>query len=287
MRSNRTLWIVLLLAVLAVCCFVASLGGLVLARNLQRGANWVWSANNEVTATVASTLEVSDPASLEVDLPVGSLTVRTGRPGQMTVEATKRAWGRNDAEAQRTLNRIDVTIEPAAGGVRVVVMGPDWQDGASATPRTPQVDVVVTVPEQTQLDLKVGVGQLAVNGVRGDVQITADVGEVELTDVQPVAALEVESRVASIRFAGTLTTGATYRMTSDVGRILLQLPRESAFHIEARSDIGDATVDFDVVGQQERPGFTGKEITGQVGEPGGTELFLRSRVGDIQVQQAP
>ena len=287
MRNNRTLWIVLLLVVLAVCCFVASIGGLLLARNLQRGANWVWSANNEITDTVAGTLDVADPATLAVDLPVGSLTVRTGEPGQIAVEATKRAWGRSTAEAQRTLDRIDVSIEPTAAGVRVTVTGPDWQAGASTTPRTPQVDLVVTVPEPTQLDLKVGVGRLAVDGVRGDVRITADVGEVELTDVQPVTALEVESRVASIRFEGALTTGATYRMTSDVGRILLQLPPESAFQIEARSDIGDATVDFDVIGQQERPGFTGKEITGQVGEPGGTELFLRSRVGDIQVEQAP
>ncbi len=287
MRNNRALWIVLLLVVLAVCCFVASIGGLLLARNLQRGANWVWSANNEITATIGRTLEVADPAALAVDLPVGSLTVRTGEPGQIAVEATKRAWGRSTAEAQRTLDRIDVSIEPTATGVRVTVTGPDWQAGTSTTPRTPQVDLVVTVPEPTQLDLKVGVGRLAVDGVRGDVRITADVGEVELTDVQPVTALEVESRVASIRFEGTLTTGATYRMTSDVGRILLQLPPESAFQIEARSDIGDATVDFDVVGQQKRPGFTGKEITGQVGEPGGTELFLRSRVGDIQVEQAP
>jgi hypothetical protein len=287
MRSNRGVWIILLLVVLAVCCLVASVGGLLLARNLQRGANWFWSGNNEVTATVARTLEVGDPANLEVDLPVGSLIVRTGEPGQMTVEATKRAWGRNAAEAQRALDRIEVSIEQTPAGVRVEVAGPDWQDGMSATPRTPQVDVVVTVPEQAQLDLRVGVGQLAVDGVRGDVHITADVGEVELTDVQPQAALEVESRVASIRFAGALTPGATYRMTSDVGRILLELPRESTFRIEARSDIGDATVDFDVVGQQERPGFTGKDISGQVGQDTGTELFLRSRVGDVRVQQRP
>ena len=284
LRSNRTLWIVscwwcwqsvVSSPASAGCCSPATCNG----------ANWVWSANNEITATIGRTLEVVDPAALAVDLPVGSLTVRTGEPGQIAVEATKRAWGRSAVEAQRSLDRIDVSIEPTAAGVRVAVTGPDWQAGASTTPRTPQVDLVVTVPEETQLDLKVGVGRLAVDGVRGDVRITADVGEVELTDVQPVTALEVESgrqhpvrrRLDDRRHVSDDQRRGAHPAATAAG----------ARSRSKRSDIGDATVDFDVIGQQERPGFTGKEITGQVGEPGGTELVLRSRVGDIQVEQAP
>lgn len=287
MKNNRVLLVILILVVLAVCCFSAAIGGVIVARNVGRSVDWMGSANNEVTDTNGYTFDVGTPATLSVDLPVGSVTVRTGETGRIIVEATRRAWGRNDADARQRLERMTVAVAQDATGVTVHVTGQDWQGGGEVAPRSPQVDLLITVPEETQLDITQGVGRVDVNSVRGDVRITADVGEVMLRDILPLATLEVESRVASIDFEGALTPGASYRLTSDVGRITLRLPQDSAFRVDARSDIGDATVDFEVVGESQREGFTGKEITGQVGENTDTQLTLHSRVGEIRVSRLP
>jgi hypothetical protein len=122
-----------------------------------------------------------------------------------------------------------------------------------------------------------------VTGLRGEVDIDSDVGEVTLEDVMPLSSLRVQTRVASISLTAALTENAAYDVTSDVGLIALLLPADSSFMIDARSDIGDVQVGFDVTGSSSREGFVGKEVSGEVGSNPTTTLTLRSNVGDIRV----
>ena len=81
-----------------------------------------------------------------------------------------------------------------------------------------------------------------------------------------------------------LASEASYRLTSDIGRIALRLPTASAFKIDARSDVGDVRVDFTVTGRSSRQGFVSKEVRGEVGTNPATALYLRSRIGEITVR---
>jgi hypothetical protein len=83
---------------------------------------------------------------------------------------------------------------------------------------------------------------------------------------------------------GRLADRATYRLTSDMGRIELRLPPDSAFSIDARSDIGNVGVEFPLAGRSSRQGFVGEESRGDVGTNPTTDLYLRSRVGNISVR---
>jgi hypothetical protein len=102
--------------------------------------------------------------------------------------------------------------------------------------------------------------------------------------VAPSRNVQVATRVSAIELGGRLADRATYRLTSDIGRIDLSLPPDSSFNIDARSDIGSVSVEFPVMGHSSGKGFVGEEERGDVGTNPTTQLYLRSRVGSITVR---
>jgi hypothetical protein len=90
--------------------------------------------------------------------------------------------------------------------------------------------------------------------------------------------------VSGVDFTGALTPNAGYEFTTDVGKVALRLPAESAFRLDARSDIGDVTLGFPIVGRSSRDALVGKEVRGDVGQNPTTTLYLRSRVGEISIR---
>lgn len=281
MKNNRTLWIIIAVLLLVLCFCCAAVAGVLLLGGWQWGNAWIGGGQAEATEQFSQTFDVRGPISLSLEAPVGDVTIRGGTSRQVVIEATKRAWGGTGSRAQDVLNRIAINADQTGDQVRIRVTG---LTGGTTAPRSPQVDFVITVPRDTSLKVDARVGRLAVSDTYGDVVIKSDVGEVTLTDVMPAERFEVETRVASVEFSGALAPKASYRLTSDVGRIALRLPADSAFKIDARSDVGDVQVDFTVTGSSAREGLVSKEVRGEVGTSPATELYLRSRIGEITVR---
>ncbi len=212
-------------------------------------------------------------------MPVGDITVKAGAAGQVKVDGTVRAYAASQAEAQRILDNIQVKIDQSGDKVWVRVSGMP----ATNVGRSPQIDLAITVPKQTTLSAQMGVGRLQVSGTEGDATINAEVGDVILTDIVPAEKLAVKTRVSSVEFTGALVAKARYEITTDMGKVALRVPPDSAFQIDARSDIGDVKVDFEVAGRSSRDALVGKEVQGQVGLNPTASLYLRSRVGQISV----
>lgn len=287
MRDKPMLWIGLAVILLVFCCCCVAVAGLLLTRSIQWGSTWQWGSlwrwggsGVEVTEQFSRNLVVSEPVDLSVDVPIGDITVRPGAAGKVDIQATKRAWGSNRDQAQRILENIAISVDQVGSRVTITVSG---LSGTTGVPKSPQVDLVVTVPRETSLNVESRVGRVRVTGTQGDLAIRADVGDVELRDVVPLERLETRTRVANIEFSGALAARATYTLTSDVGRIAVRLPGDSAFKIEAQSDVGNVRMDFPVSGRSTREGFVGKEVRGDVGVNPTASLYLRSRIGEISV----
>jgi len=281
MNTNRAIWILLLVVILVLCLCCAATAAFFMVRSMDWGSSWILGGRVEATGQFDRTLTVDGPVSLSVDVPVGDIMVEAGASGQVTVTATKRAWAGTPSRAQEVLDGIDITLEQAENQIRVGVTGlTDVRNVA----RSPQVDLVISVPAETALTLDANVGRVSVVGLNGDLSIKTDVGMVTLDDVLPKGLLEIETRVANVEFTGALVPGAAYRLTSDVGRISMRVPDDSAFSIDARSDIGNVALDFVLSGRNSREGLLSKEVWGSVGENASTSLYLRSRVGDISVR---
>lgn len=287
MNRNRTIWVVLALTAAAVACCCLVMASALIWRDVAQGNNWLGIGRTEAIAQIEQALVVQEPVRLGVSVPLGDVTVKAETGPRVVVRATKRAWAGNTTEAARILDGIDVRIEQAGNRVQVTATGLTEVAGGRGLTRSPTVDVAITVPRQTAVEIASSVGRVAVTGTQGDVVIEADVGQVTLTDVAPAETLDVRSRVASIEQRGALVPAATYRLASDVGRIAVGLPQDAAFNIEARSDVGNVDVGFELVGRSGRVGFVGREVRGEVGSRPTTHLVLVSRVGDISVRPLP
>jgi hypothetical protein len=291
MSSRRTAWIALVVFLpLCCCCAVAvAIASLSVSQAINmRRIDWSnpWSVatslgiGNEAILRFDYSLLASEPVSLIVEVPVGDVHVKAGANGQVTIEGSKRAWGWTRAQAEAVLNGIGLDLQQAGDQVRVVA---DGLTGASNVPRSPQVDVTVTVPRDTAVTVQSIVGRILVSGTHGDLNLKTGMGEVALRDVLPNQRLDLQSQVAAAQLAAPLVDGASYRLTSDVGRITVSVPPESTFSLDARSDVGTVDVAFPLVGHSAREGFVGDQVRGTVGATPTAELYLRSRVGNITV----
>ncbi|MGC8779361.1 MAG: hypothetical protein ACP5UQ_00685 [Anaerolineae bacterium] len=316
MKDRRGLWIALLITALLIgcCCALAWATGTLVwtgvragvaaveagaddgqswlrsLRSLrERAAEWrawpgPWRGNMEIATgeTFAHEVTVAGRAMLALDVSAGEVTIRPGPAGQISVTGVKRAYGVSQAEADRRLAQIEVKVEQVGDKVWVRVDNPFT---AGNIGRTATVGLTILVPRETELTAGVEVGRLQIQGVAGDMEIVVQVGDVILADVAPAEKLTVKTRVAGVDFAGALVPGAGYEFATDVGKIALRLPADSAFHLDARSDIGDVRVGFPVAGRSSRDLLIGKDVRGEVGQSPTASLYLRSRVGEIVIEK--
>lgn len=281
--SNRNLVIVLVvLAIVAVCCVALVAGAFVINRVTSGLARSVGDFGNfSARTTFSRSFDVSTPASLNVDVRVGSVEVRAGSDSAIQVDGTVTAYGLNTARAEEYLDR--VRLDAQQSGQEVIVTA-DWDEPVAGWQgRSPEVDLVITVPERTAIELDLDVGEVDVVGTAGDLSINTDVGRVTVRDVAAEESLEIQTDVAEINFEAALTEGAQYEFASDVGSITLDLPADSSFQLQASSDVGDVSVEFDVVGEQERD-FVGETVRGTVGGPSDTVVIARSNVGSVRIR---
>ncbi|HUW09831.1 MAG TPA: hypothetical protein VM537_08875 [Anaerolineae bacterium] len=290
--ERRTVWIIVVVVALLLCCCALTVGGAAVGIGL---IPWSWQRNwdfdikdinipgVESRATMEESFVVEGTPLLDVECPVCDVQIR-GRSGDtVEIEATKRSWSGSKDAAARQLDGINVTFTQQGDTVFVKVDIP--QLGGAQIGRRASVDLKISVPEETDLKLNLDVAQVEVDGIEGQVDIQADVGEVVLDDVVARDSLKVRTDVARIRFNGPLSEGVRYDMRSEVGDIALTLPAGSRFEVDAESNVGAATCEFAVSGVEGRKGLVGGRVVGTVGENPTAALELRSEVGSIRIYE--
>lgn len=282
--KKLTVLVIVVLAIIACCCAVLAAAATLVARMGMMAASDL--RNLDVAAvsagkTYASSFEVGSPAMLRVDMDLGTVEIQGGDQDQVTVDAEITAYGTDQAAAQAWLDRITFDVAQEGSTVSITSRLPDRPEPVG---HSPEIKVRIGVPTETRVKLQAGVGNIDLANTQGDVQIKANVGRVHLTGVAAPNTLDVQTDVAEINFEGALSEGSAYTFGSDVGAIRLALPADSAFAIDAASNLGTVTVDFDVVGETNREGM-GKSVKGVVNGGAGTPVTIRSDVGPISVRQ--
>jgi hypothetical protein len=236
--------------------------------------------NVEGSRSFARSFTVASPAQLVVDLDVGSVEIVAADQDSIDVSAQIRVYGGSSPQTAELLELVNLDAEQS--GDTVTVTG-GWPAATEWRGRSPQIDVRITVPRRTAVEVEMDAGEVSLSGTTGAVDIAADVGRVKVTDVQTPDDLVVATDVAEIVFSGALTPGASYRLTSGVGAIRMILPADSAFAIDAASNVGAVAVGFDVAGDTSQQ-LVGRSVQGVVGGDDSTSVYLRSDVGAISVQ---
>jgi hypothetical protein len=261
-RNTKPLNIaIIVIAVLLLCCCLAAVG-LAIGGVLTVPWSVVTNARVEATEKIEKTFDVSTPVSLSVDVNVGDVVIRAGDGNEVRIYAVKHAWGKDRRQAEEYLDDFEVRLhQTMTGDVEIEYETPRR---LSRIGRTPSVDLEISVPRDTNLDLVINVGDTEVTGVRGAFEIESNVGDVTLRDVR----FEEDSRIKSA-----------------VGDIELRLPPDSVFAFSAESNVGDIRVDFDIQNERSDKRVVGESVEGEIGTSPTAHVELHTNTGDIKIRR--
>jgi hypothetical protein len=241
----------------------------------------------------------SRPGLLKVNWIMGSISVKTHNTNDVTVE-TKGDRNRLDDRIIRRpqpadtagLRRIDsggspVTIDSDANNVMTVT-------GGGIIPGFG--DLEIEVPVKTNLNLETVNGRtISVDGVEGDIEVTAFNGSINLTNIAgSVVAHSMNGKVV-VSFQN-IAEGKPMSFTSMNGNVDVTLPAASKANLKMRTGIGGIYTDFDVqmatapansTQDQTRPRRirVEKNVAGTI-NGGGADFVLRSQNGNIYLRKA-
>lgn len=244
--------------------------------NQQLGSEPV-EATAEGSETV--TLDGATPVILDVRNGVGKVVIRVGDEGSLSVAYTLTAYAGTKADAERELAAMHVAVTQQGGHLQVNAVQSQFKDHA----RTNKVDLTITAPAETDLIVRNTVGDVEVRGIRTPqtLNATVEVGNVTLHQVKAGPDTLIRVDVGDIRFEGALASSGSASLKTDVGKVNIRLPRDTAATLDASTAVGQVRLDGLAVSKQQRSKrIPGETLTATLGS-GGPSLELSANVGDI------
>lgn len=133
-------------------------------------------------------------SSLTISSPQGDLTIRAGDAAELRVVAQKHIVADRQEDAKKLAGEIHVRVTETPSGMEI------RHDFDTTGPgRVKRVDLEVTVPARTNLQLSTNRGDIHVSGMQGEIRLTARFGDVELQAIK--GKTEVDLSRGSIRVA--------------------------------------------------------------------------------------
>lgn len=153
---------------------------------------------------VSQTIKVGDGASLDLSHLAGDIRVTGGSPGEIRIDATKRARHRDPNQAKRILEALRVDINNFNNRVEVRTVYP--RRGMFGNNVSASVDYVISVPITAAVSLKSISGSISVTNIKGEVRAETVSGDVAITNTPNVALAKTISGDVTARDIGTQTT---------------------------------------------------------------------------------
>jgi RNA polymerase sigma factor (sigma-70 family) len=258
--------------------------------------------------TITKSFKTKGTARLEVQTFNGPIEVKIGDKGAVKATVVKSTREKSEEAAKEDLKNVEVTMAQEGDTVRVTAR--------PAEPKSPGergAAVEVEVPPETVLDLRTDNGPVKVNGATGDV--TADTingpihvrggkGKLQLTtknggiDVEGGAG-QIEARTSNgsikiktenavvnahtkngaVHFAGKLSKGDHSFETSN-GSIVLTLPRDAQFRVDAETSLGTITSRFPLDWKKGKGRIS---LQGTMGDKPTATIKLRTSLGSVEI----
>ena len=241
--KNRNIWIIVAVIVVALCCCA-------LAVAAAGAAGWFltqpmsWTASTSLQSEYSEeSFSVGEVPKIHIDNFAGNVTVRTGPSGLVRVAATRRARSRPD------LDRIEVEVSERDGGLVIKTEKPSTLSAAS-------VDLEVTVPAGTRLEVDTGAGNVDIDDSSGPIDVHIGAG--------------------NIRYQGA--PQGECRFESGAGNITLILPADSNVRVDLQTGAGNIDVDFAVDGR-----VTGQAVQGVIGSGAEGTIYAQIGAGNIDL----
>jgi hypothetical protein len=247
------------------------------------------------TETRDDSFSVGESPALVVTSENGSIDVETGPAGTIRVLATLRNAPRVQYEAIEQGDTVTVEAEVGSGA------------------RNAGADIVVSVPAETEVELKTSNGRIEIQGLEapgtlrtsngrvvmkqlegdfdartsnGPIVVTSMEGEATLaTSNGPVTldkvtgAFDVDTSNGNISFSGEMTAGGDNRLETSNGSVTVKLEGTPSVKLDASTSRGEVTSELPIDASKTRK----QELVGTIGE-GEADLVIRASNGSVTVK---
>jgi DUF4097 and DUF4098 domain-containing protein YvlB len=258
-------WIVIIVVLVIACCCVLALAGgaaVWLVSSYAETGVQLFDLGGEYRERVEETLAVGDAPSLEITDFAGSITISAGEGDEVRVVATKKA------SSQNRLDRIDFSAREADN--RVVI-----ETRKSFTTGNASVELEVTAPADSRVDLHTGAGEVDVRDITGRLDIRSGAGTIDVRGAEGTARFDLGA--GQIIYEGM--PSGDCRFQTGAGEIILRLPEDSNVRIDLGTGMGAVEVDFDVDGRVSQ-----RSAEGVIGDGRQGSISARTGVGGVTLE---
>jgi Putative adhesin len=215
----------------------------------------------EVSSSSSQDLSVSGVPLIHLNSSASDVTILAGGNHTMVhVLVQKHAQSINTASAQADLNSIKVTTTQSGDTIDVethfannvgIILHHEW------------IDLTITVPPSSNLDLTTAAGDVKVNGISGTMRLTTEAGDIALNNSVLAGTTTIHSNAGTVRlesvntnahtsiitnagdvdFDGLVGEAASFSIHTDAGNVSLRLPTDTSAHFNANTSVGNITID--------------------------------------------
>jgi DUF4097 and DUF4098 domain-containing protein YvlB len=231
-KMKRPLVIALLVLALAFVCL--GIGAVIFF-----AANNGFATNNPFDRrNIASELEESKTLNVDAGKPIllsvmndsGDVTVRGGDTDTVQVDVLKTAYDSTQARADEEVKTIQYTIDQTGNDITIEYEIPDSMNFSN---QLNTVDFVVTLPEDTSVEVRANLGSIDVSRIAGPVDLSTDFGTTTVENVR--GALTVDSQSGSISASQVEAGDDDIVLATNFGQINLERARGASLHIDSQS----------------------------------------------------
>jgi hypothetical protein len=216
-------------------------------------------------------VDLAAGAAVAVENLVGEIRVRVGDASELDLHAIVQRHAKDSREPR-------VAVSDGPVGKRVVASFAEGNPGAPLPELDRRrIDIVVTVPPGTALDLRSDAGLIEVKGAVGDLAAESIRGDLRLWVERSTRARTERGSISAFLLGDGWSQSATFETLT--GAIEVELPATADVDLRLETT-GRISTDYTVA--VEWTGRRHKLATGRVGE-GGPEVLLRSENGPVAV----
>ncbi len=226
--------VVITLLVAALLLLLAGIGAVVFFTiNNSFPANSPFDVRN-----ISSTLEESKtlkvdaekPLTLNVDNAAGEVTVTGADVDTVQVEVVKTAYDSTQARADEEVKSIQYTIEQTGGVINIKYELPK---SVNFRNNINTVDFVITVPNETTVDVETSFGDMAVANIKGSVTVSNDFGDVSVENIE--GALSVNNDSGEVQASAIKAGSENIDLYSGFGKVTLEKASGADITIDSNS----------------------------------------------------
>jgi DUF4097 and DUF4098 domain-containing protein YvlB len=183
-----------------------------------------------VTAEESKNYSSEGVTRLEVKNDAGNVYITGGDVSQVTVEASKTAWGMDETGANTALKDLKYTVKQNGDALVVTFEQNPRQEVKN---KLDTIDFVITVPHKLSTTVKVQFGTIKLNGTEGDANLDSAFGDIAVENLK--GGLTVNTESGSVVTISISAGSREISLQSGFGNLTLEKVSASDLIVESES----------------------------------------------------